>query len=272
MESMIAESIGLRHYPVALSWSDEKPTGAVQFKEGRWGCVMWLAAHAAKGKPAVCDEKTCGCVGGGVGLGFGNQYVNFPGGLTGFCHFLSYGNASREGGKDLAASIRPFVTVDTYNDFLEGERYLKDPERVQKFIDDLPITTIPRRFVVFRPLKDVEEQENPPEIIIFFATPDQLSALVILANYARKGNENVIIPYAAGCQTIGIYPYQEARSQTPRAVVGLTDLSARFNIRKQLGDHHFMTFAVPLSLFREMEENVPGSFIERPTWKNLQKA
>ena len=34
------------------------------------------------------------------------------------------------------------------------------------------------------------------------------------------GNENVIIPDAAGCQTIGIAPYREAQSERPRAVVG----------------------------------------------------
>jgi hypothetical protein len=26
---------------------------------------------------------------------------------------------------------------------------------------------------------------------------------------------------------------------------------------------------VPLSLFQEMEANVPGSFLERPTWNHL---
>ena len=52
----------------------------MQFSEGRWGCVMWLLVHAARGKPAVADRKTFGCFGGGVGLGFGNQYKNFPGG------------------------------------------------------------------------------------------------------------------------------------------------------------------------------------------------
>jgi hypothetical protein len=42
--------------------------------------------------------------------------------------------------------------------------------------------------------------------VVFFVDPEQLSALVILANYSRCDNQNVIMPYAAGCQTIGIYP------------------------------------------------------------------
>ncbi len=93
-----------------------------------------------------------------------------------------------------------------------------------------------------------------------FVNPDQLSALTVLANYARGDNENAIIPYAAGCQTIGIYPYREAASARPRAVVGLTDLSARLYVRKQMGDPHLLTFTVPFALFEEMERSVPGSF------------
>jgi hypothetical protein len=32
-----------------------------------------------------------------------------------------------------------------------------------------------------------------------------------------------------------------------------------------------MTFAVPLKMFEEMEQNVEGSFLERPTWQGLLK-
>jgi hypothetical protein len=77
--------------------------------------------------------------------------------------------------------------------------------------------------------------------------------------------------YAAGCQTIGIYPYREAKSAKPPVVVGLTDLSARVYVRKQLGDPHLMIFAAPFALFEEMEQNVPGSFLERHTWFSLMK-
>jgi hypothetical protein len=50
MQSQIAQALGLRHHPVALLWADEKPDGAIQFKEGKWGCIMWLVAHAARGE------------------------------------------------------------------------------------------------------------------------------------------------------------------------------------------------------------------------------
>lgn len=269
MESLIAKAIQLKYQPVALMWSDEKPADAMQFAEGKWGCVMWLAVHAAKGKAAVADKKTFGCFGGGVGLGFGNQYENFPGGIEGFCHFLSTGNAGRKDGMAIAEKIKPFLTKESYDNFLHGERYVKSPELVARFVEALPLTRIPATYIVFQPLSDVDSVKEKPQTIIFFVNPDQLSALTVLANYGRGDNENVIIPYAAGCQTIGIYPYREAQSKKPRAIVGLTDLSARVYVRKQLGDSNLMTFAVPFALFAEMEQNVPGSFLERHTWQSL---
>jgi len=269
MESRIAKALELQYEPVAVLWSDEKPEGAMQFSENKWGCVMWLAVSAAKGRPAVADRKTFGCVGGGVGLGFGNQYRNFPGGLEGFCHFLSTGNAGRPGGAELAEKVKPFMTRESHENFLQGERYIKNPELVEKFVEMLPMADVPSACVVFKPLSGVDPAKEKPQTILFFVNPDQLSALTVLANYGRGDNENVIMPYAAGCQTIGIYPYRESKSARPRAVVGMTDLSARDYVRKQLGDSNFMTFAVPFALFEEMEQNVPGSFLERHTWLSL---
>ena len=270
MESKIANAISLNYQPVALIWSDQEPAEAVQFQQGKWGCIMWLAASAAKGKAAVCDRKSFGCFGGGVGMGFGDQYVNFPGGKDCFCHFLSGGNEQWEQGRQAAEKVKPFLRKESYDNFVCGERYIKTPERVHQFIENLPIIDIPAEYVIFKPLADIDPQQETPQVIVFFADPDQLSALVVLANYDRQDNHNVIIPYAAGCQTIGIYPYQEATAEKQRAVVGLTDLSARVSIRKLLEDH-LMTFAVPQAMYEEMERNVADSFLERPTWQGLLK-
>jgi len=269
-KNRIAEAICLKYPPVALFWTDQKPESAVQFKKGKWGCIMWLVASAAKGKTAVCDRETFGCFGGGVGVGFGEQYKNFPGGEECFFHFLSSGNAVWGKGRRVAEKVKPFMREEAYDDFIQGERYLKTPKQVESFVKNLPIIDIPATFVVFKPLDKVDLKLETPQSVIFFADPDQLSALVILANYGRGDNENAIIPYAAGCQTIGIYPYREANAKNQRAVVGLTDLSARVPIRRQLGDN-LMTFTVPFAMFQEMEDNVEGSFLQRPTWLELLK-
>ena len=155
-----------------------------------------------------------------------------------------------------------------YEHFVHGERYVKTPELVKDFVEILPIRQNDKRYVVFKPLKDVDPKSERPDVIILLADPDQLAALVVLANYARVGNENVIIPQAAGCQSIGIYPMKEAESENPRAVIGLVDLSARVNIRKQLAPN-LMSFAMSYSMFEEMESSVEGSLLEMSTWKKL---
>ena len=228
---------------------------------------MWMVARAARGGTAVCGRKTFGCWGGGVGLGFGDIYQQFPSGEDCFCHFLSIGNDQWKTGRQVAEKIKPHMNEHSLDHFMHGERYLKSPERVQRFVQGLPITDIPAPYVAFKPLSEVEDDATC-QVVIFFVDPDQLSALVILANYDRETNENVIIPYAAGCQTVGIYPYREAAADQPRAVVGLTDISVRTYVRQQLGDH-LMTFAVSLKMFKEMEDNVEGSFLERSVWEKL---
>ena len=265
MDSAIARAIGARFEPVALLFSDELPGGAMQFAPGKWGCVMWLLlAAAAKGRPAAAGRETFGCLGGGTGLGFGNQYENWPGGIACFYGFLSTGNGAQAG---VGATPGPGLRRNAAADLAAGERYLKDPATTKRFVDALPMIEVPTRYVVLKPLAQVGPHERP-EVVIFLVDPDRLSALVVLANYGRDGNENVIIPWGAGCQTIGILAYREARSEHPRAIVGLTDLSARKYVAAQVG-HQQMTFAVPLAMFEEMEANVPGSFLERDTWREL---
>ena len=269
MESAIARALGMTLQPVALLFADEKPDGAMQFAERRWGCVMWLLASAARGRAACADVATFGCIGGGVGLGFGNQYEkSWPGGIECFYGFLSTGNDGSEHGRAVADGLeaqgwRP----DAVEHFRHGEGYVKTPALTKEFVDALPITEVPKRYVVMKPLAAVAEAETP-EIVIFLVDPDRLAGLVVLANHAGGGNENVIVPWGAGCQTIGIIPYREARAERQRAVVGLTDPSARLYIARQVG-RGLLSLAVPLAMFRRMEADVPGSFLERDTWRAL---
>jgi uncharacterized protein (DUF169 family) len=270
MESKIASTIGFKYPPVALLWSDEKPEKAIEFKQGGFGCVMFLFANAARGRTAVLGRETFGCWGGGVGIGFGNRYVDFPGGEECFYYFLSSGNKNSPTGQIVGGHLKSAGMNEFYDDFMEGERYLKGPEQVKSFINNMPITDIPAKYVIFKPLTQVNETKEIPQTITFIVDPDQFSALVVLAHHDRKNFGNITVPFAAGCQSIGILTYAEKESPQPRAVVGLVDLSARKSVRKLLGSN-FLTFSVPLSFFNEMEKNVDTSFLFRNTWKALDQ-
>lgn len=269
MESVIVKALKLENEPVAVLFTDEKPEGAGQFGQGAWGCVMFLFAAATRGRTVVFDRGSFGCPGGGVGLGFGNQYESFPGGIPGFCRFLADGNEADPAGRAIGEGMKAAGAREEFVDhFLHGERYKKNPQLVEQYVDALPITDVPAKFVAMKPLSQVDPERDEPVSVSFLVNPDQLSALVILANYDRPGLENVAIPYAAACQVVGLLSYREAQSEQPRCLVGLTDISARKYLKGQKASDK-MTFTIPFRRLREMEANVAGSFLEGGTWRDV---
>jgi len=238
MESCLVRELNLNYEPVAILLSNEKPEGALQSKEGQWSCTIPLFIAAAKGKTSVFERKTTGCNGGKVGLGFG-QFPNYPGGIE---YFLSVGKKG----------------------LFEGEGYKKSPELGVEYVECLPITDIPYQYVILKPLSQIDTSKEIPELVVFYVNNDQLSALTVLANYYRPGNENVMIPFSSGCQSIFLIPYAEAQKENPRAVVGLTDITAR-----PMVDPNMLSFSVPYKMYLEMEDNIENSFLKTQQWDKI---
>jgi uncharacterized protein (DUF169 family) len=118
---------------------------------------------------------------------------------------------------------------------------LKTPAVAKKFVDWLPIVDVPTEYIVFKPLAKLSDAETP-KVVVFLVNPDQLSALVVLANYARGTDE----------------------SETPKAVIGLTDITVRAKFDKDI-----LSFTVPYKMFSEMESNVEGSFLGKHEWLKI---
>lgn len=270
MESKLAAAVGLETNAVAVVWADSAPEGATRFKQGRWGCVVSMFAAAAKGRVVAFDRHTYGCWGGGVGLGFGNCYESFPGGIEGFCRFLANGNDSCEDGRRIGEQMLGWGDRRLADDFLHGERYVKDAESTRKFVASMPMRDIPAKCVVVKPLGLANPDGEDIKSVTFFASPDQISALVVLANYNEPDLENVAVPWAAACQIMGIFAYRELEREHPRALLGLTDVSARLNVRASLG-RNVLSFTMPWPIFLQMERNVEGSFLQRTTWAELRR-
>lgn len=240
MKSIIAEKLALKNFPVAIFVSNDPPTDAIQFKSGARGCVISLLAAASKGKRAVVDAQTVGCMGGTVGMGFCDNFSGPPGGID---HFLSAGKG--EG-------------------YPEGEAYKKTPELAQNFVDQLPRTVIAEKYVTFAPLGD-NLPFAQPLLVSFLVNMDQLSALVVLANYARATSDNVQVQFSAGCHSIFLIPLAETKKDQPKATIGLTDITARTYV-----DPDKIAFTVPWAMYQEMEENAEGSFLDKHDWAKIR--
>lgn len=272
--SEIARAAGITTNPVAIIWTDKKPEHALELKAGTWGCVMWLFASVAReGKPAAFTRDTTTCAGWAMGLGFGRPMEKHAArSEEGFCSFLSNGITGTKDRRGYEAIIAKAPDARHRMMLTEGERFFKNPEIVQVFLANLPIYRARDPYIVMKPVHEVGEDEDVKSIV-FVVTATQLAALSLLANYGTGNIRNgvIVAAGASGCQAMGVCTYAESQSEAPRAVVGLTDLSARRAVLSTLGKD-VLTFSVPFSLYQEMERNVPRSFLELDLWKELKDA
>jgi uncharacterized protein (DUF169 family) len=200
-------------------------------------CVIGALVQVRKGRSFVFNADSIGCFGGRRYLGFAETI------RPDFEYFLSCGIPGK----------------------MEGERYKKSPDLVKDIMKNWPDFKAPAPFVIFKKWDNLQEQDNP-EVVIFFAQPDVLSGLFTLVNFDESEPEGVIAPMGSGCSSIVSYPYLEKSSPHPRAVIGMFDPSARPYVPKDS-----LSFSVPMTKFVTMIKNIEESFLITDTWKKLQK-
>jgi len=270
MKSITAEKLRLDYEPVAILWSNTKPDGALQIKPHGQTCIMpYFAQVATKGRTAVFDRESYGCPGARAGLGLGNGYYDAFGGagVDFMSAFFVKGAESSRNPEVYCATVQHIPERERAK-FLHGERLHKDTEKAKRFMTaDLPITDIAEKYVIFTPLGKVNPGEHPV-VVVFLADPLQITGLVTLVGAVREGTDPVRVPPMAACQQIGAFVYEEAKKDHPRAVLGYTDLAARANVGKTIPEKMF-TFAVPFSLYREMEAEAKDGVFDGPIWKGL---
>ncbi|HLD30328.1 MAG TPA: DUF169 domain-containing protein, partial [bacterium] len=147
---------------------------------------------------------------------------------------------------------------------MEGERYIKTPERARDYFGKMKPRPAPASYCVFKPIEKFQNEN--PEVVVFFAPPDILSGLFTLTNYSLERFEAVTAPFGSGCSAILTHPLREAGKDEPRAVLGMFDVSARPMVEKDT-----LTLAMSYPIFLKLLKNIQGSFLGTESWKNVYK-
>ena len=270
MESKVADLLECTYGPIAYIKTNEKPENASGPKSNKgFACVMpFINRTIMKRVPSVFEKDTLSCPGAIVGFGYGNGYADGPLGIRFFNSFLSTGlrdaeerekyeavsnsNPENVRGKYIGG-VRIFNTLDIAKDYLENE---------------IPIYDVDEKYVVFKPLEDVEEDENV-ESVIFTLNALELSTMIGFDSSLRTEVSHIVTPQAAACQAIGNYAMSEAENDDPHAVLGLMDLMGRGEVKEPIRSEYF-TYTVSWDLFKKYEENAEYSILDGFLWEKMK--
>lgn len=224
--------------PITFEINTESPTGEKAKATTGWRCIICDLARVRKGTTLVFDRNSVTC-GGGL-------------------FFLGYDTERSENFRDFLSMGKPGV--------VEGERYKRTPEIVDASSAGHVSLPASGKCYTFKRWDKLTQVDNP-DVVIFFARPEVLSALFTLANFDRGDPNGVICPFGSGCSTIIHYPRLEQQSDHPRSVFGMFDPSARPCVPVDV-----LTIAIPMKRFVTMIGYMEESFLITNTWKKvLQK-
>lgn len=268
MESTIVNHLQPEFEPVAVVWSDTIAADAVQFKKGKFGCILYLFAQSCRGgKVAGGCRDTIVCSGGRAALGLGTDFDASDEMLDRYSALFSKGLSSAK--NKTAYENRMKTVPKSWHALLQyGERRHCTAELAKQWIlSGLPRFNITDKYVLFKPLSLTDSTENI-RAVIFPVSPVELSGLVTLAGSIMPGTDPVQVPQGADCNSITAFAYAQAESDEPRAVLGMVGLNGREMMRKRFRDD-ILTLTLPLSLFQRMEEEANDCIFQIPSWKRL---
>lgn len=221
--------------PVTFEYADDTHGITPEPPFIRHRCLLGQFIGVRNGRTLCLAPESVSCRGG-------NRYLSFRDGMfPGFNEYISHDAAGN------------------------GERYRRTPAQVGEYIDSLPVLPVRGRNLMLKRWDKLSEQDNP-DGLIFFATPDVLSGLFTLVYYDALRPDAVIAPFGSGCFSTIYQTYREQVEGTHRATLGMFDPSARKCIKGNL-----LTLGVPYARFEPMIGQMEESFLATHSWEIIQR-
>lgn len=269
MQSAIVEHLQPEFEPVAVVWSDDIPDGAVEYKAGKFGCVLNLFAEASRrGRIAGGSRDTIVCAGGRAALGLGGDFVESEARLD---HYAAIFSKGLDSARDKAAyrermdAVRP-----SWRPLYEfGERRHCNFDMAMQWLQHcLPRYDIPQKYVLFKPLSKTSPDDDT-RTVIFPVNPLELAGLVTLLGSVVEGADPVQVPQGADCFRLACFAYPQYDAESPRAVLGMLDVDGREVMRKRFHDDT-LTLSIPKPLFQRLEREAANSVLQIPAYTKLR--
>ena len=223
--------------PISFFYTDQVSEADKKDSKSEHRCLICNLNRVRQGHSFVYSSGSTGCLGG-------KRYSGFSQTLRpNFEYFLSCGLPGK----------------------MEGERYKQSPELVKEYLKHNPPFEAPGKYLVFKRWDKLMEQDDPAAVI-FFATADVLSGLFTLANFDRADPDGVIAPMGSGCASIIAQALTESKSDHPRCILGMFDVSARPCVPADT-----LTFTIPNRRFEQMVENMDESFLLTNSWQKVKE-
>jgi len=222
----LSETVSFKYPAIGWYFSSEKIENSFVFKKDKWVCMfMYLKMVMKKGKR----------------IRFSGDNV---GACTGPAQYFGFSELTDDGGQFIA----------------ETERFKKSRGLAREYYEEYLKNIHPpkEKYVYMEKVQNIDKNREI-EVLNLFPDFTGLASLIVLSNYDRRKNmENVLTPFASGCQSVFTLPYNEKFKKKPKSVIGLMDPLVRHFIPEDM-----VSFSVPSNRFVEMANNIEGSFLDK---------
>jgi len=148
----------------------------------------------------------------------------------------------------------------------QREGFKSSDELMCQWLENQKPYLIENGYVVIGPLKD--DQYKHLKTVTFYVNPDQLSLLLLGAEYnnASTNDNPVKVAFGSGCGQMAAL-FRDFDADTPSAVIGATDIAMRDNFPPDI-----LAFSVNKPMYKQLCELDENSFLYKHFWKRLRIA